>query len=67
MDTRLFYSIADFFVRVTSFSGRKVSHQEKNSNVSSRRIGLEWFLFQDSAGIRYKDVYDVAPVKFSHC
>ena len=57
-------SIADFFARVTSFSEGNVSPQEEKSNVSSR---LRMISLRDSAGIRYKDVYDVAPVEFSHC
>ena len=36
-----FYSIADFFVRFTKLSERKVSLQEEKSNVSSRRIRVK--------------------------
>ena len=34
-----FHSIADYFVRFTTISERKVSLQDEKSNVSHRRIG----------------------------
>ena len=51
-----FYSIADFFVRFTSLSERKVS-QVKRKNPTFRRAGRgKMISLQDSAGIRYKAI-----------
>ena len=36
-----FYSIAEFFVRVTTLSEQKVSLREEKSNNKSRRIGIK--------------------------